>query len=386
MVYSPACENKFLYVPEDGLDDVEFANYQKDRGLSRRSEHTSSCVPEDGLDDLAFSKYVEDVGLLRRSHSLPIALTSRASSLVGTARSLCSFAESSTMASSNELSDTTINVDYTETAYSLLHQVSSDYDDFRNIVTGGKEDGWYLFSTLGHSATPYLGTMFVSTLRISMENPAMHTMSTCSMSMPSASNMLPATIRSETREAGGHSVAPSLEGESATPFCPPAEEDTMDMLEESTPKTTLMLCNLPSQYSRVMVMDLLESEGFAEHVKFIYVPTNLRQRSNFGYAFVNFDSVWITLQCRDKLQGFNRWSEPNEKEMVIEWSDSQSLEANIERYRNSPIMHESVPDELKPALFWRGARVTFPEPTKAIRAPRRRGAANQNHQNNASDV
>jgi hypothetical protein len=164
-----------------------------------------------------------------------------------------------------------------------------------------------------------------------------------------------------------------LERESATPSSPPAEEDKMDMLEAATPQTTLMLCNLPSQYSRAMVMDVLESEGVAEHVQFIYVPMNLKKRCNYGYAFVNFVSVRITLQCKGKLQGFKRWSQPSEKEMAIEWSDSQSLEANIERYRNSPIMHESVPDEFKPALFSRGARVAFPAATKAIRAPRKRG-------------
>jgi len=142
-----------------------------------------------------------------------------------------------------------------------------------------------------------------------------------------------------------------------------------------------MLCNIPGHYSRLMIMDMLQSEGFAEHVELIYVPMNLRKVSNFGYAFVSFDSAQITLQCKEKLQGFNTWNEPSEKKMEIEWSDLQGLVANVERYRNSPIMHESVQDELKPAMFKRGVRIAFPEPTKYIRAPRLRRSSDQSSQN-----
>lgn len=39
----------------------------------------------------------------------------------------------------------------------------------------------------------------------------------------------------------------------------------------------------------------------------------------------------------------------------------------MERYRNSPVMHESVPDEYKPVILQNGLRVNFPEPSKAPR-------------------
>jgi phosphatidylglycerophosphate synthase len=48
----------------------------------------------------------------------------------------------------------------------------------------------------------------------------------------------------------------------------------------------------------------------------------------------------------------------------------KGLGAHIERYRNSPVMHESVPDEYKPAMYTRGVRVPFPPPTKNLRMPR----------------
>lgn len=198
-----------------------------------------------------------------------------------------------------------------------------------------------------------------------------------------ASNKYRGEGRSETIEVGDRRVAPILERKrlqtSATASKRPTEEQRNDTSEEWT---TLMLCNIPNQLSRSKVMDMLHSEGFVDHVEFIYVPMNLRKVHNFGYAFVTFDSAEITLQCREKLQGFIGWSEPHEKPMEVEWSETQGLEANVERYKNSPIMHESVQDELKPALFKCGVRVAFPEPTKSIRAPRLRRSGDQSHPNN----
>mmetsp|Transcript_77473 Transcript_77473/g.250693 ORF Transcript_77473/g.250693 Transcript_77473/m.250693 type:complete len:101 (+) Transcript_77473:106-408(+) len=53
------------------------------------------------------------------------------------------------------------------------------------------------------------------------------------------------------------------------------------------------------------------------------------------------------------------------------WSEpSRSIEEHVDRYRNSPVMHPSMPDEYKPVLFAGGKRQPFPAPTKAIRPPR----------------
>merc|ERR1719146_492709 len=53
------------------------------------------------------------------------------------------------------------------------------------------------------------------------------------------------------------------------------------------------------------------------------------------------------------------------------WSTCRGLAENVERYRNSPLMHESVPMECKPALYdVDGRRIAFPSPTKAIPKPR----------------
>merc|ERR1711933_206874 len=117
-------------------------------------------------------------------------------------------------------------------------------------------------------------------------------------------------------------------------------------------------------------MDLLRSGGFANHVEFIYLPMNLRSPGNFGYAFVDFDCTEIAAQCKEKLNGFTGWCGPGENALDVDWSETQGIDSHIQRYRDSPIMHESLADEHKPALFKKGVRIAFPPPTKTIRAPR----------------
>lgn len=143
-------------------------------------------------------------------------------------------------------------------------------------------------------------------------------------------------------------------------------------MADAAPKTTIMLRNIPVEFTRTTVIDFLRSQGFADHITFVYVPMNLRSIGNFGYCFVDFDSMKIAEQCHEQLRGFTRWGVPCEKALEFAWSDTQGLDAQVARYRDSPLMHESVVDEMKPALFDKGARVTFPSPTKNIRAPRMR--------------
>lgn len=65
---------------------------------------------------------------------------------------------------------------------------------------------------------------------------------------------------------------------------------------------------------------------------------------------------------------------------MVNWaSPHQGLEAHIAHFRNSPVMHEDVREEHKPALFKDGERVEFPKPTKVIRAPRLRAGKGVPH-------
>jgi len=109
----------------------------------------------------------------------------------------------------------------------------------------------------------------------------------------------------------------------------------------------------------------------------VYVPTAFRSGQSFGYAFVNFITTNTAEEAIWNLQGFCAESEDAKALEVCYSHPNQGLLANIERYRNSPVMHEDVPDEHRPMLLKNGAPLKFPTPTKRIHAPRvRRSAGN----------
>lgn len=137
--------------------------------------------------------------------------------------------------------------------------------------------------------------------------------------------------------------------------------------------TTVMLRNLPNQYTRGMILHLINTEGFAGLYDFINLPIDFQSKSSLGYAFVNLVSHEAANRFRMTFDGFSNWIIPSRKVCGVTWSGPhQGLEAHVDRYRNSPVMHESVPDMYKPAIFKDGQRIEFPAPTQKLRAPRTR--------------
>jgi hypothetical protein len=137
-------------------------------------------------------------------------------------------------------------------------------------------------------------------------------------------------------------------------------------------RTSMMMRNLPNNYTQKMLLELLESEGYGGHFDFVYIPIDFQSNSGLGYAFLNFTSTCVAEHFSEHFTGFNRWSVNSDKVCKVTWSDAlQGLDVHIERYRNSPVMHESVPQDQRPLLFSGSVQVPFPPPTKTVRAPRR---------------
>jgi len=135
-------------------------------------------------------------------------------------------------------------------------------------------------------------------------------------------------------------------------------------------RTTVMLRNIPNSYTRKKLLQLLDHHGFAGRYDFAYLPCDFYTDANLGYAFVNLvdsravEDLWVA------FDGFVRWSLPTSKVCQVRWSGPhQGFEAHVERYRNSPVMHRSVPDQYKPVIFKDGVRKPFPRATKKVKAP-----------------
>lgn len=133
-------------------------------------------------------------------------------------------------------------------------------------------------------------------------------------------------------------------------------------------RTTIMLRNLPSGFSRDAVAEVLDREGFKAKYDFVYMPINFKTEEAFGYAFVNLVKPEDAQQAKEHFKGFS-WPDAA-GEVTVEWcSAQQGLDGLIERFRSSPVMHKVVPDALRPAVYQGGVRAVFPAPTAPIKMP-----------------
>lgn len=155
---------------------------------------------------------------------------------------------------------------------------------------------------------------------------------------------------------------------------PCQESEAAESSPEAVSRTTLMLRNLPSCFTKQALLDTLDSKGMAGQFDFVYLPIDFLSGAALGYAFVNFSTTEDAELAMDRLQGFDSWKNllgsASQKVLEVCWSDPhQGLDMLVERYRNSRVMHGSVPDEFKPVMFKDGEKVDFPRPSKRVRPP-----------------
>lgn len=143
-----------------------------------------------------------------------------------------------------------------------------------------------------------------------------------------------------------------------------------DTSSSENDQTTCMMRNLPEDFSRQSLLDLIDSVGFEGKYSLVYLPMDFKNKTNLGYAFVDLVSGDVAKNFFEAFTGFCDRGFSIEKECEVCWSTVQGYHAHVERYRNSPVMHPLVPDDFKPLLFVDGQQVPFPEPTKRIREPR----------------
>lgn len=134
--------------------------------------------------------------------------------------------------------------------------------------------------------------------------------------------------------------------------------------------TSRMLRNVPNDYEREELLELLDAHGL--QYNFFYLPMDWNKKANLGYAFVNLVSHHEAVRI-ELLNGFCDWKVATDKVCEVVWGKPalQSLNRIVDKFRNSPVMHPHVPDTFKPVVFNCGKRVVFPAPTKRLRAPRR---------------
>lgn len=142
-------------------------------------------------------------------------------------------------------------------------------------------------------------------------------------------------------------------------------------VSDSSEATTVILRNLPAECSRDTLLQILDHEGFSGKYDFLHVPIDFQTKTGLGYALLNLVTHSAALCVQKHFEGFRQWPFKSDNVCEVAWnSPHQGLATHIERYRNSPLMHSSVPEAYRPVLFVNGDSVDFPAPTTRLRAPR----------------
>jgi hypothetical protein len=190
----------------------------------------------------------------------------------------------------------------------------------------------------------------------------------CYYVMPMDGSFVDCAVSSEQIARGDFSHHPES---SATGSADMLQGSDANSVAETSEQTTIILRNCPLECTRDMLLQMLDDEGFRGGYDFVHLPIDFQTKVGLGYAIVNMVSSSVALCVQQHFQGFHKWAFQSDNHIEVDWNrPHQGLQAHIERYRNSPLMHESVPETYRPVLFENGCRVPFPAATTKIRAPR----------------
>lgn len=129
---------------------------------------------------------------------------------------------------------------------------------------------------------------------------------------------------------------------------------------------------MPKLLTQAAMLEVLAGQGFLGLYDFAYLPRDFKTMGNFGYAVVNFVTHEVAASAMQRFSGFAEWPVQRRRACTVVWNvPCQGLAAQIERYRDSPLMHPDVAEEYRPALFSCGVKSAFPPPTKQLKAPPR---------------
>lgn len=145
------------------------------------------------------------------------------------------------------------------------------------------------------------------------------------------------------------------------PTAPELDDDSTQKVHSAPPvlgqATTIRARGLPIGWRRNDLAEWLVQVGFKGCFDFIYMPVNFRNGYSFGYAFVNMVSHFDALMLVEDLRSAGYDGAPAKS--------PQGLTANVEKWKNTCLMHADVPQICRPALYDEEANtIEFPAPTR----------------------
>lgn len=107
--------------------------------------------------------------------------------------------------------------------------------------------------------------------------------------------------------------------------------DLMKILTQEDQRTTLMIKNVPNKFTKEHFLSIF-NKRFEGKFNLFLLPTDVKEKKNYGYAFINFISSFYILNFYNTFHG-KRWENTNSvKVCEIVYSKIQGVPRMIKHY------------------------------------------------------
>ena len=146
-------------------------------------------------------------------------------------------------------------------------------------------------------------------------------------------------------------------------FVSPACERGPAKLPSGT--TTVMVRNIPTRFTSVSFLRVLDECGFRNTYSFFYLPMDFRTGKNMGYCFINFLHASFTVMFASLFHGRRLRMTTSTKVIEISPSKRQGLSENVALFRASDLLGSLSLPHFKPLVLVSGVLRPLSEKTFA---------------------
>lgn len=121
-----------------------------------------------------------------------------------------------------------------------------------------------------------------------------------------------------------------------------------------------MLRNIPNKYVQSGLLEEIDEQGFRDTYDFFYLPMDMRNRTNVGYAFVNFVLPEDMERFTEHFDGYHFESFTSQKIGKVSSAHVQGLERNLRQLKTRAVT-QHADDDYRPVVVHEGRRMSFDE-------------------------
>lgn len=132
------------------------------------------------------------------------------------------------------------------------------------------------------------------------------------------------------------------------------------LASQNRPKTTAMLRNIPNRYTQATLLSEVDGAGFHGTYDFFYLPMDTHNRTNVGYAFINFVTPDDFERFTSIFAGYMFQDHASQKVARVTPAHIQGFIDNIRHFSNRAVAH-SRNSQYRPLVIHNGVHLDLAE-------------------------